>query len=99
LARSSPDDGAAGVGVGVGAGVADGCDEPGDLPSDDGGCEADDGVLADDEEAPVVLAVEPELDVLVVLVVLDVLVVLSEPCENVPRLRFWSRSSSSAWLL
>ena len=95
--RSSPDDGAAGVGVGAGAGVADG---PGDLPPFcDGDCEGDEEVLADDEEAPVVLAVEPELAVLDVLDVLDVVVALSAPCENVPRLRAWSRSSSSAWLL
>jgi hypothetical protein len=95
MATASPRDGAEGVGVGAGVGVADGREGAGvgevegsfgaTGPADD--CEGaveevDDVVEVDaDEAAPLVLVAAS---------------VLSAPCEKVPRLRLWSRSSSSA---
>ena len=63
-------------------------------PGDDGALGVDaevdvelDWELDDDEAPPLVLLVGSELDS------------PSVPCENVPRLRLRSRSSSRAWLL
>jgi len=87
-----------GVAVGFeGAGVGDLVGSLGATgPGDDGALGVDveveldvelDWELGDDEAPPLVLLVGSELDS------------LSAPCENVPRLGLWSRSSSSAWLL
>jgi len=101
-AAASPDDGGAGVGVGAGAGVAEGFDGTGvgDMDGSLGEVGPDDDVWLDVDVPDVDVLdvdVDPDVDEAPpVVLVGSALDVLSAPCEKVPWLRVWSRSSSSA---